>query len=548
MNLKSIRWRLPLSYIVIALVAALASGVMMLTVLRSYYQQAERDYLSRNTSGIALAAQQLIQAGVPNQLLADQVNTWSFLLQARVQVYATDGGLLADSGSPDVRQVMVVASGAFNGPQFDITIPEGAAPLPPSTTLKAETDLSSGIFLMSSNPATTANQVIVVNNCLPGEPCSTGAIGGEIISGTSTITQPVGVILPLVSSFYGLEMNLDPEASSTHRSTQKVEQNLQDENGTLLGRIIVSEGPAYGSEIVSSVARAWALASLIALVVASVVGLLASRRITTPVLRLTNVTAQMAQGDLSARSGTYPNDEFGILGRSFDQMAEQIENLVGTLRRFVADAAHELNTPITVLQTDLELARTTTDAVERTHLLNQLAEQIERLHILISSLLDLSRLEGKADLRTHETVDLTSLVSMMSELYASRAEQAGLNFYLEMPDETITVTGDLAQLQSALENLLDNALKFTPTDGTVRLCLQKHEKQVVLVVEDTGIGIPEEDLPLLFKRFHRGRNAAAYPGNGLGLAIVDQIARIHGGYVRAEALHPGMRFTLQLQD
>jgi signal transduction histidine kinase len=406
--------------------------------------------------------------------------------------------------------------------------------------------ITSGIFILPGSQPAGSDQVVVINNCLPGMPCSAGVVSGEVISGTAPISQPVGVIMPVASSFYGLEMDVESEVSSTQRSTQKVEQLLQDQNGGLLGRVVVSEGPAYGSEIVASVARAWALASLIALVLAGGVGWLVSRRITAPVLRLTEVTTQMAQGDLSARVRTDTQDEFGRLGRSFDQMAEQIEGLVSTLRRFVADAAHELNTPITVLQTDLELARTAPDEHERARLMERLAGQVERLHVLVRSLLDLSRLEGKAGLKQHERVDLTSLAQSVSEVYASRAEQAGLFFELKLPDEPITVTGDPAQLRSALENLLDNALKFTPSDGTVRLVLARQAQQVFLIVEDTGIGIPEDDLPLLFRRFHRGRNAAAYPGNGLGLAIVEQIARLHGGSVKAENLAPGVRFTLLL--
>jgi len=263
-------------------------------------------------------------------------------------------------------------------------------------------------------------------------------------------------------------------------------------------------------------------------------------------LHLTKVTAQMAQGDLTVRSGAASADEFGELGRSFDQMAEQIESLVDTLRRFVADAAHELNTPITALQTDLELARTTTDPNERARLMERLAGQIGRLHVLVRSLLDLSRLEGKSSLPLHEPVNLTSLIQMISEPFASRSEQAELEFVLELTEQTVNVSGDAAQLRTVLENLLDNAIKFTPPGGTVRLHLEQQDARAVLTVEDSGIGIPDDDLPLLFQRFHRGRNAAAYPGNGLGLAIVDQIARLHGGSVGAENTSPGVRFTLTL--
>jgi signal transduction histidine kinase len=551
MNLKSIRWRLPLSYIAIALVAALASGALMLAVLRSYYQQAERNYLVRNVASIALAAQQLFQAGVTDPVLADQVMSWSFLLQARVQVYDQDGNLLVDSGTPKTQQVMMVAGAAGGGAKFEVFIPAGATPV--TNTLDGPgLSVSSGIFLLPGLDQAAANQMIVINDCSPGLPCTTqsfnNAGSGEVISGTASSVQPVGVVMPLAGSIYGFEMAIEPETSAARRSSQQVEQVLQDADGKELRRVVVSEGPAYGAEILASVARAWGLASLIALVMAGGVGWLVSRRITRPVLHLTGVTAQMAQGDLSARSGADSQDEFGMLGRSFDQMAGQIENLVGALRRFIADAAHELNTPITALQTDMELARTTTDPDERQRLLERLSGQVNRLHMLVRSLLDLSRLEAKAGQRSFEAVDLNDLVETVSEVYASRAEQAAIAFVLDLPAETVTISGDPNQLRAALENLLDNALKFTPEDGRVCLRLVEQKQDVLLIVEDSGIGIPEEDLPLLFRRFHRGRNAAAYPGNGLGLAIVEQIARLHNGSVSAENLPSGVRFTLRLHN
>jgi signal transduction histidine kinase len=108
------------------------------------------------------------------------------------------------------------------------------------------------------------------------------------------------------------------------------------------------------------------------------------------------------------------------------------------------------------------------------------------------------------------------------------------------------VLGEEAELRAALTNLLDNALKFTPEGGRISLGFRQEDGVAVLWVEDTGIGIPEADLPLLFQRFHRGRNAAAYPGSGLGLAIVKAIAERHGGQVQAERAEPGARFILRL--
>jgi signal transduction histidine kinase len=193
----------------------------------------------------------------------------------------------------------------------------------------------------------------------------------------------------------------------------------------------------------------------------------------------------------------------------------------------------------------LELARTTADTVERSFLLECVAGQIARLQGLVRSLLDLSRLEGQTSLVMRQSVDLVELAQLIAEVYASRAEQAEINFELAIPGEPVVISGDPAQLNAALANLLDNALKFTPPGGTVRLRLEKLDAGVSLSVEDTGIGIPAEDLPLLFQRFHRGRNSAAYPGNGLGLAIVKAIVNAHGGTIQAGNTDHGAVFILQ---
>jgi signal transduction histidine kinase len=157
-------------------------------------------------------------------------------------------------------------------------------------------------------------------------------------------------------------------------------------------------------------------------------------------------------------------------------------------------------------------------------------------------------LESGAGQASIGPVALNRLVQETSELYASRAEQAGLAFALELPEQPPTVRGSESYLRRALSNLLDNALKFTPAGGSIRVGLRPltASRQVELWVEDTGIGIPPGDAPHLFSRFHRGRNAAAYPGSGLGLAIVKVIVEGHGGQVTAEHQRQGACFRLRL--
>mgnify|MGYP005857244141 CR=1 FL=1 len=171
---------------------------------------------------------------------------------------------------------------------------------------------------------------------------------------------------------------------------------------------------------------------------------------------------------------------------------------------------------------------------------------MERLEALTTSLLDLSRLEAGAGCEAHAPLDLAALARESSEPYASRAEQAGVDFCLSLPEAPVIVWGDAVQLARALGNLLDNACKFTAEGGEVTVALRGEGSWAEISVQDTGIGIPADDLSNLFSRFHRGRNAASYPGSGLGLAIVKAIAEGHGGEVRAESQGRGARFALRL--
>jgi signal transduction histidine kinase len=270
-----------------------------------------------------------------------------------------------------------------------------------------------------------------------------------------------------------------------------------------------------------------------------VVSLVLSRRISRPLVDLTEATRAMTAGDLDVRVPVHHRGEAGELAAAFNQMADQVKNTIVTLRRFVSDAAHEIHTPLTGLSTSLELAPDD-EFVKRAR------AQVERLEALTEGLLDLSRIEANERTETHILVVLTSLVEEASERYAAWAEQAGLTFDLTLPESPIAIQGDETQLRRALDNLVDNATKFTPEGGAVSVALCQEEGWVNVLVEDSGIGIPEEDLPELFSRFHRGRNAAAYPGSGLGLAIVNAIAESHGGQVAAENTARGAQFTLRL--
>jgi signal transduction histidine kinase len=312
---------------------------------------------------------------------------------------------------------------------------------------------------------------------------------------------------------------------------------LTGTDGNKLGTLEFSHGPSYGADVISSVVNAWIIASIFAIVIAAFAGWFMSQRVTRPVLALENATHQMEQGNLSVRVDL-PNEhqqEFISLAKSFNGMAEQIEQTVSTLREFVADAAHELHTPLTALQSNLELARDAKSVSEQTRYLARAKEQSQRLEALVQSLLDLSRIEARASEPDFAPVDILQLVREVGEQFASRAEQADRIFTMQLPDAALLIHGNETQLRQVVNNLLENALKFTPADGTIALTLEQQADEIKLTVSDSGIGILSEDLPHLFERFHRGRNASEYPGNGLGLAIVKAIVYLHKGDITAQS-------------
>ncbi len=525
MNFASIRWRLPASYAAVALVAALALGSLMLLVLNEYYARQERDFLMSNATGARLVVEQALQGQAPAQTLQAQVRDLAFLSQVQIRVLA-GGQVLADSGMPAANPVVSLSGGAQG---MVVWTASATMPLTETGVFTDGAYLAGGALVTRGAPLPDPG--LLGPDLPPG--LSTGAAGAVPATGAAG-RAPAAVMVNASPFGYGLAT---APTSAVARSAQRVQVPLLSQPGTLE----ISHGPAYGAEILRAVALAWLLASLVAVALAALAGMAASRQFTQPVLALTAAARRMQWGDLSSRValGGRPPQEFLALAQTFNQMAQQVDGTVSTLRAFVSDAAHELNTPLTALHTNLELAQHAAEGAERAVYLDRAAAQGLRLERLAGDLLDLSRLEAAPAAHPLEPLDLARLVAERAEAFASRAEQAERSFTLVLPAAPVPVAGQAGQLQRLLDNLLENALKFTPPGGSLRLSVAGDGPRACLTVADTGIGIPAEDLPHLFERFHRGRNSAAYPGTGLGLAIVKAIVNVHGGQVAAHSAGPG---------
>ena len=268
--------------------------------------------------------------------------------------------------------------------------------------------------------------------------------------------------------------------------------------------------------------------------------------------KLTHDVAAISDGRSLHRRLSMDNSgrEFASLVSTLNAMIERLESSFMGLRRFTADASHELKTPLTVMRADVERAMNEPSRDERMVALEEALHETTRMADLVESLLTLARAdEGRFDIH-REPVELEPLVRDVYETAQILGEGAGVAVNLPFT-ATITVMGDPTRLRQLFLNLVTNAIKYTPAGGKVDIGLGVHPDNVTFAVRDTGIGIAAADVPYIFERFWRADRARSRMsergGFGLGLAISQWIAQAHGGTLTASSrLGKGSLFTVTL--
>jgi two-component system sensor histidine kinase MprB len=299
--------------------------------------------------------------------------------------------------------------------------------------------------------------------------------------------------------------------------------------------------------VLSTLRLLLAIVFLAVVALAAVLGRLAARRVLTPLAEVTATARLIGEtDDLSRRLEVHTGDEVGQLAEGFNSMLERLETSraaldasVAAQRQLVADASHELRTPVTSLRTNIEvlLSDGVLDGEDRRQLLADVVEQSEELSTLVADLIDVAR--GDVPPEHLEDTRLDRLVE--SALERARRHAPGVDFTADLTP--VVVTGSAERLIRAINNLLDNACGHTAPGTPVHVTVDGHG----VTVRDRGDGISERDLPHLFDRFYRGENSRARQGSGLGLAIVRQVAEQHGGTISAaNAPDGGAIFTLTL--
>jgi signal transduction histidine kinase len=319
----------------------------------------------------------------------------------------------------------------------------------------------------------------------------------------------------------------------------------------------------YRAAAIQNVTGLLAIIGLIALAVAVVVAAMLTRRITTPLRRLTEASRDLAEGDFARRVPTEVIDdgpiELSELGLQFNAMAERLQESIEIIRsdrdrgrEFLADVSHELRTPIAALRTfnELLVEGAADDPTARAEFLETSRAQLERLDWLAQNLLELSKLDSGLVLLDLRPDDLVSAVEQAVAQSATTARRRGVELTMDRPDAPIQIRHDPVRIGQVVTNLVGNAIKFTPRGGHVQVRVGgEPDGGATITVADTGIGIDPAELPRIFDRFFRGSRAseARGSGSGLGLAIVRSIVEMHGGSVTVESrLGAGATFRVTL--
>ncbi len=350
----------------------------------------------------------------------------------------------------------------------------------------------------------------------------------------------------LVETGFAREAALDTIVASDGTRVRVMGSTLPLRNGVLLLEIGQSLQPvdAAMSQVM------WALLGsiLVALALAIVSGGILIRRALSPVASITD-TAQgiESSSDLSQRVGhDGPMDEIGQLATTFDHMIEHLERVFDSQKHFIADASHDLRSPLTVLRGNLDLLKRDLKETDRKESLRAMEAETQKMSKIVDDLLLLAEVES-GQLERLEQVPLKEVLLEGSERGRQLAE--GRNVVIGRRED-ISVTGDAHHLKRLLGNLVDNAIRYTPEGGTITLSLFRDDGWARLEVTDDGIGIGPKHLPHVFERFYmadkaRSRSAG---GSGLGLAIAKAIAEQHGGKITATSTPgKGSTFTTWLE-
>ncbi|CAA7600641.1 Two component system, signal transduction histidine kinase [Acididesulfobacillus acetoxydans] len=368
-----------------------------------------------------------------------------------------------------------------------------------------------------------------------------------------TIANPMNTMMSDTSQgMMGMGMGMGGYSAPTWKTKTF---NLADAHGPIGTAVIryPSASPALNPRdrsFTSAVFRSLLLAGGLALLLGVLLSYWMSRKVSSPLLRLTQAAYRIGQGHLEERVSFATDDEIGRLATAFNAMADNLKGQERLRKQMTADIAHELRTPLTSMRSFVEAFQDGVLPPDAENLA-ALNEEIDRLVDLASDLKDLNVAEIGALTINSEPVALDAILSKVVRNLSPLLQEKEITVTWEPPEpgHEVTLNGDSRLLTRLFYNLIQNAYKYSEAGGSIAIRLQKSPDFVQVQIRDCGIGIPDADLPNIFERFYRADKSRSREtgGTGIGLALVKQIATLHQGSVAAESkLGQGSTFTVRL--
>lgn len=422
--------------------------------------------------------------------------------------------------------------------------------------LQAQAELTAAALRGQPLPDLPNEPYMQTSNVMPGLHSRLLSNQGAVVIGLPVIDESVFIGMPeaegynavtpeelltrpeIISASQGSAATEVREVLADHRRVLYAAAPVFSDNGVISGFVYLAM-PLPAGGLPTAFLYQLGLAALSAVILALVAGTLLSRRVTAPVAAIIQSARAVSSGDLEQhvpeKSGI---SELDSLGQAFNHMVASLKRADQTQNAFVADVAHELRTPLTVIKGTVEtLEDGAMDDLEgRGPLLTSMQRETDRLIRLVNNLLILTRADAgmlKLDIKP---LDLSELCRQRRDQFAGMAEKQNIRLVVNN-GKPCPVSGDVDRLTQVLDNLLNNALRYSPNGSVIRIDITTREKMCRCAIRDAGPGIPAEHLPRIFDRFYRVESSRSKRGGeaGLGLAIVRALIEAHGGEVFVES-------------
>jgi signal transduction histidine kinase len=359
---------------------------------------------------------------------------------------------------------------------------------------------------------------------------------GKLIFGNVPFMPPI----PIDAKAHFVKEDVLPDPLGAKDPAIFVASRRADGGVLLLGRSLRED-----YDLQETLLRALAIALLPTILLILAIGAWFAHRASQRFKRVHDAIVKIMNGDLDLRLPFAGEDDIGKIARAVNLMLDEIARLLDHLKSAGDNIAHDLRTPLAVARAKLERALDNESGTEQLRgALEAALVQIEKVSMTISAILRISAVEHGARERQFKDFDLAAVCAQLLDFYEPLAESKGVTMIVDAATP-VPVRGDQDLMREALSNLIDNAIKFTPAGGAVRIEARMDEGRPFVLVSDTGVGVPPQERARIFDRFYRGERSGQSPGHGLGLSIAMTIANLHGFKLTVEDNNPGARFELR---